>query len=79
MTKEPEGGGEVEVDLDEFYFLADDDQKLRAFILSYMGNADIDGRILVANMEACFHWVKDGKVPTKATAPKPKVVEKSDA
>ena len=69
---------EVVPDRDEFYFCDTPDQKLRAFIASYMANAEIDGRILVENMEKVFVWVKDGTVPKAEKLRRPKVVEKEE-
>jgi hypothetical protein len=43
-----------------YEFLSDDDQQLRAFIFETIGNADIDGHILIANMQAVFDWIKSG-------------------
>jgi hypothetical protein len=43
-----------------YEFLDDGNQQLRAFIFETIGNADIDGTILVANMEAVFHWINNG-------------------
>jgi len=65
MTDEP--ALEIVAD-DEFPFLDSNEQKTRAFILSYFANADIDGRILVVNMEAAYQWLMTGKIPP-ATKP----------
>jgi hypothetical protein len=43
-----------------YEFLDDDDQQLRAFIFETIGNADIDGAILIHNMQAVFDWIKNG-------------------
>ena len=51
---------------EELAFLHQDDQKLRAYVLSQMASADIDGRILVENMNLVTEWIKDGTMPAKA-------------
>ena len=51
---------------EELAFLHHDDQKLRAYVLSQMASADIDGRILVENMNLVTEWIKDGTMPAKA-------------
>ncbi|HZX69781.1 MAG TPA: hypothetical protein VFE77_03100 [Rhodanobacter sp.] len=55
---------------DEFSFLENDGQKLRALVFSYMANADIDGRILAENMNIAAEWIKDGTVPMRPRKPK---------
>jgi hypothetical protein len=43
-----------------YEFLEEGDQQLRAFIFETMANADIDGNIMITNMEATFQWIKSG-------------------
>jgi hypothetical protein len=43
-----------------YEFLDEGDQQLRAFIFETMANADIDGSIMITNMEATFQWIKNG-------------------
>jgi hypothetical protein len=43
-----------------YEFLEGADQQLRAFIFETMANADIDGSIMITNMEATFQWIKNG-------------------
>jgi hypothetical protein len=50
------------------WYRNDDDQQLRAFIFETIGNADIDGAILIANMEAVFSWIKNGLAQPIASA-----------
>lgn len=51
---------------EELAFLHQDDQKLRAYVLSQMASADIDGRLLVENMNLVTEWIKNGTMPAKA-------------
>lgn len=44
-----------------YEFLDDDDQQLRAFVFETIGNADIDGAILIKNMDDIANWIKHGK------------------
>ncbi len=64
-----------QVELVEFPypFVEDDDQKLRCFIAEHFMNAEIDGAILVANMDAVYQWILKGTV-SKARA-KPQLVK----
>ncbi len=39
------------------------DVDLRMFIIEHMADAEIDGRILVFNMEMVFQWAKNEVVP----------------
>lgn len=39
------------------------DADLRAFIFEQYADAEIDGRILVQNMETIFQWIRNGTVP----------------
>jgi hypothetical protein len=57
-----------------YEFLSDDDQQLRAFIFETIGNADTDGHILIANMQAVFDWIKSG--PTQPQHHKRSTVRK---
>lgn len=41
----------------------DVDEKRRAFIISTMAVAEIDGHVLVTNMEMVFQWLKSGALP----------------
>jgi hypothetical protein len=73
----PETGGGDDDDNETSLQIFDDDRRLctwsddpdehrRAFIIDIMANAEIEGQILVANMDAVFKWLKDGTVPTKS-------------
>ena len=46
------------------------DERRRSFIAEIMANSEIDGRILVANMDAVYKWVKDGAILTDAKVKK---------
>jgi len=54
-------------------FLETNHAKLRCFIAEHFMNAEIDGAILVANMDAVYQWVLKGTV-SKARA-KPQLVK----
>lgn len=43
----------------------DVDEHRRAFVISHMGNAGIEGKILVENMEAAFKWLRGDPLPQK--------------
>jgi hypothetical protein len=44
---------------DRPYFWTDDQDEIRrAFILDVMADADIDGKVLVSNMQQVFDWLK---------------------
>lgn len=72
----PEKKEKLDVDVVSFPFpfLEEDDQKLRCFIAKYYLNAEIDGLILIDNMEKIFTWIRDGEVPAKKRAA-PKLVK----
>lgn len=50
-------------------FLETNNAKLRCFIAEHYLNAEIDGAILVANMEAIYQWILRGKAAAKARKP----------
>jgi hypothetical protein len=54
-------------------FLETNHAKLRCFIAEHFMNAEIDGAILVANMDAVYQWILKGTV-SKARA-KPQLVK----
>ena len=62
---------DVKSDYDE---QVDLDMRLRMFIAEQMAHADIDGPILVANMEQVFQWLKHGK---QSPAPKMSAVKRA--
>lgn len=61
-----------------YEFLGDDEQQLRAFIFETIGNADIDGNILIANMQAVFDWIKNGPAQPQTQHKRPPVRKVSD-
>jgi hypothetical protein len=71
MSDEPEAAVEF-VEL-PYPFLETNNAKLRCFIAEHFMNAEIDGAILVANMDAVYQWVLKGTV-AKARA-KPQLVK----
>jgi hypothetical protein len=72
MSEEPE----VPVEFVElpYPFLETNGAKLRCFIAEHFMNAEIDGAILVANMDAVYQWILKGKTVAKARA-KPQLVK----
>lgn len=50
-------------------FLETNNAKLRCFIAEHYLNAEIDGAILVGNMEAIYQWILKGKTVAKARKP----------
>jgi hypothetical protein len=65
---------EIEPENDEFPFVTSADERLRCFIVREMASSDIDGTIMVQNMDKVFKWVTTGKVP-RMTYVKGKAVE----
>lgn len=55
-----------------YEFVETNDQRLRCFIVETMASADIDGRVLVENMDHAFKWIKEGVVPTQPVTSKTK-------
>lgn len=53
-----------------------DDRNLKIIILECMANSEIDGAVLIENMDAVFRWIKLGVKPGEK--PKLKVVGKGD-
>ncbi len=41
----------------------DPDEHRRAFIIREMASADIDGAIMVSNMDAVYRWLRDCALP----------------
>jgi hypothetical protein len=39
------------------------DEQRRAFVLETMADAELDGRLLVQNMDLVYKWLADGSVP----------------
>jgi hypothetical protein len=72
MSEEPEVAVEF-VEL-PYPFLETNNAKLRCFIAEHYLNAEIDGNILVTNMEAIYQWILKGKVSAKART-KPQLVK----
>lgn len=56
-------------------FVEEDDAKLRCFIAESYMNPEIDGAILIENMQHIFDWIKDGKLVVKPERTKPKLVK----
>jgi peptidyl-tRNA hydrolase len=59
---------------DDVEAVKDLDMSLRMFIVEQMAHADIDGKVLVANMEILFQWIKNGQKPE---APKNPLVKRA--
>lgn len=62
-----DGDLEIEVLDDAEYEICpwskDPDEHRRAFIIREMASADIDGAIMVSNMDAVYRWLRDGSLP----------------
>jgi hypothetical protein len=50
-------------ELDVCTWTNDVDEKRRAFVVSQMAQADIEGPVLVKNMHAVAEWLKSGQIP----------------
>lgn len=74
MQNTPDEEANIELVSFPYPFVDSDDQKLRCFIAKYYANAEIDGAILLENLDRIFTWVKEGKVPAKSRA-KPTLVK----
>lgn len=57
---------DVEVESDDYWFVDGPERALRCFIIEHMGSPEIEGKVLVANMQAAFEWIMDGTVPQPA-------------
>jgi hypothetical protein len=66
-TEEPLKGG----DDNAYPWTKDDDEKCRAFIFELMANSEIDGYVLVDNMDRVYHWMRFNKKLPKRPALKP--------
>jgi hypothetical protein len=56
------------------------DRQLRIMIFKYVADHQVGGRILVADMEAIFNWIKGPKSPRPVAKGKPKLtMVKGDA
>ena len=56
---------------------ADDDERRRCFVFEYMSSPDIDGKVLIGNMDGMLVWLKTGKIPSGNTRPTLKVASGS--
>lgn len=43
----------------------DIDEQRRAFVIYHMADSDIDGRVLVSNMDQVYRWLKSGETESK--------------
>lgn len=69
MSDEAEAEVEAEIVpevLPKLPWASDDDEMRRAYIVQEMATPDVDGKILVQNMELVFRWMKNGIVPEGA-------------
>ena len=55
----------IEVVEPEYPAGQDIDEQRRAFVMSHMADPDIDGRVLVSNMDQVYRWLKSGEVESK--------------
>ena len=54
----------------------DPEEMRRCFIFEHMASSEVDGKILVQNMEMVFRWIISGTIPSEKTASKLKAVPK---
>lgn len=59
----------IEIASGPYPFAQTADQQLRCFIAKYYANSEIDGAIMVQNLDLIYHWVKDGTLPAKKAKP----------
>lgn len=74
MTSQPANDDTLRQELpeppeDKYPFVATHEQGLRCFIFEMMADADIDGKILVENMNYVYEWINEGTVPVSASQP----------
>lgn len=67
---ESDNDDEQQPPLDPYFFADTPDEKLRCFIVETMATDDVDGKILVENMQAIFDWVKTGAVAAPRSRPR---------
>lgn len=60
-----EDQGKDTVHSPDFPWTDDPDEQRRAFILTLMASADIDGKILVENMRRVETWLRTGRAPAR--------------
>ena len=71
-TQKEEAEQEIEAEIvkeepdDRFPWAVDDEERCRTSIMEIMANADIDGKIMVWNMEVVYQWVRSHVVPAEA-------------
>lgn len=55
----------INVDMEQppYFWTADPEEQRRAFIFEHMASPDIDGKILVENMNMAAEWLKSGAMP----------------
>lgn len=58
-----------EVEEDDYPFVASFDEKLRCFIVQYMGDSDLVPSAHIENLEATYQWIKNG-APEKPKRPR---------
>ena len=57
---------EIEFNPEEYPQQCELAEQRRAFVVVHMGNAEIDGKILLGNMKLIEEWLETGKVPEPA-------------
>ena len=50
---------------DPYPFVDSHEKSLRCFVLGHLGNSEIAGEILIANMEMVYRWIQSGDLPKK--------------
>ena len=56
---------DIEVVEPEYPMGQDIDEQRRAFVIFHMADPDIDGRVLVSNMDQVYRWLKSGEMESK--------------
>ena len=67
-----------EKDEREFYWTDNQDEIRRFYILCHMADPDMDGKILVENMNHVYNWCVRGEMPAAAKPRLSKVHDKAD-
>ena len=63
-----DSSGELEIDFIprgdvEYHWAKDPDEIRRSFIFDRMASSEIDGKILIENMDLIFRWLTKGEQP----------------
>ena len=56
---------EITAPEDRYWFAANDDEKLKCFLIDGFVSADYEGRVMVQSLDMLYQWIKTGKVPNE--------------